>query len=117
MADQYESGWKLCFILIWLGVGLCGCSSIRDSNSYAAGWLNSPIEKYLLVVDREHIRTPQYVPSRQELESTRYINENGNTVYVAPENFNRCKIHWEVNQAGIIAGYTFENVTKNGCRW
>jgi hypothetical protein len=75
------------------------------------------MERYLVVVDRNHATDPRNEPSRQYLLMTRYAKMNGNTVYVSPENFKRCNIHWEVNPAGIIVGYRFEEVAKGGCNW
>lgn len=48
---------------------------------------------------------------------TRYSLANDNTVYPIPIVFGRCKVHWEVNSAGIIVGYRYEEVIKNGCNW
>ncbi len=48
---------------------------------------------------------------------TRYVVSNGNAVYVRPANFKRCNLHWEVNPAGIIVGYRYEEVVKGGCNW
>lgn len=107
------------FTLSLLGIGLMlsGCPTIRSPSDYASGWIGSPMERYLVVVDRDHARDPKKEPSREDLMRTRYTTANGNTIYVSPEHFKRCNIHWEVNPAGIIVGYRFEEVTKGGCKW
>lgn len=103
--------------LLSIGLTLSGCPTINSPNSYASGWVGSPIERYLVVVDRDQARDPKNEPSRESLINTRYATSNGNTVYVAPENFKRCNIHWEVTPAGIIVDYRFEEVVKGGCNW
>ena len=71
----------------------------------------------LEAVDRSHDRDPKNKPSREDVMKTRYSLANDNTVYPILIVFGRCKVHWEVNSVGIIVGYHYEDVIKNGCNW
>lgn len=112
-----KSSWRLMLVAA-SGSLLSGCTtSIRSPQDYASGWVGSPVERYLVVVDRNHRRDPKNEPSREDLMRMRYTAANGNLVYVSPEHFKRCNLHWEVNPAGIIVGYRYEEVVKGGCNW
>lgn len=105
-------------IVIAGGVLLASCrTSISLPNDYASRAIGSPIENLLVAIDRDHARDPKKEPSREDLMKMRYVTSNGNVIYVDPANFRRCNIHWEVNPAGIIVGYRFEEVVKGGCDW
>jgi len=116
-ADALKGSWW--FMLIAVGASLLfGCrTSIRSPHDFASGWVGSPIERYLVAVDRTHTQNPKKEPSRDDLLKNRYTLANGNTVYPFPVNFKRCNLHWEVNPAGIIVGYRYEEVIKGGCDW
>ena len=110
---------RVLFVSSLLGVGLIlpGCPTIKAPKDFGSGWVGAPIERMLLAVDRDHNRDPKNEPSREDLIKTRYKMSNGNDVYVIPIVFNRCKVHWEVNPAGIIVDYRYEEVVKGGCNW
>ena len=107
-----------CGAALLIGVFLLsGCPTISSPRDYASRAIGGSIEGLLKAVDRSHARDPKKEPSREDIMKSRYRLDNGNVVYVIPENFNRCEIHWEVNPSGIIVGYHFEEVRKGGCKW
>lgn len=104
--------------LIVLGVGLMlsGCPTVRSPYDFGSSALGHPIERTLAGLERNHALYPND-PSRDEVIRGRYTLANGNTVYPIPIRLRRCKVHWEVNPSGIIVGYRYEDVVKDGCRW
>lgn len=109
--------WRLVLVSAFVGL-LSGCpTSIRSPHDFASGYVGSPIAHIFEIVDRKYAQDPKNEPSREEFMKTRYVVSNGNTVYVRPANFKRCNIHWEVNPAGVIVGYRYEEVVKGGCSW
>ena len=104
-------------VVLLIGIGLIsGCPTVRSPSEFGSDALGHPIERTLESLDRNHARFPGD-PSRDEVLKARYTLANGNTVYPIPIGFRRCKVHWEVNPAGIIVGYRYEEITKNGCRF
>lgn len=106
------------FALSLLGAGLTlsGCPTVGSPLDYASHGIGGQIEPLLKALDRNHAIYPKD-PSRDEVIKARYMLENGNVVYPIPIVFRRCKVHWEVNPAGIIVGYRYEEVVKGGCNW
>jgi hypothetical protein len=100
-----------------LVVLLAGCQTVSSPHEFASGWVGSHFERMLEAVDRSHDRDLKNKPSREDVMKTRYSLANDNTVYPIPIVFGRCKVHWEVNSVGIIVGYHYEDVIKNGCNW
>jgi len=96
---------------------LSGCSAISSPHGFASGWVGEHFERMLEAVDRSYHRDPIKEPSREDVMKAGYALANANTVYPIPIVFGRCKVHWEVNSAGIIVGYRYEDVIKNGCNW
>lgn len=103
--------------LLGIGLVLSGCPTISSPNDFGSGWVGTPIERYLAAVDAGSARDPNNVPSREDVLKRGYVLKNGNIAYPFPVNFKRCNIHWEVNPAGIIVGYRYEEVVKDGCNW
>jgi hypothetical protein len=110
---------RLVRILLVLGIELMlsGCPTVSSPLAYASNGIGGEIEPLLKAVDREHSLYPETKLSRQDILAQRYILPNGNTVYPLPENFQRCNLHWEVNPAGKIVGYRYEEVIEKGCNW
>lgn len=104
------------FVVAFVGL-LSGCpTSIRSPHDFGSSAVGHSIERTLEGLERNHAIYPKD-PSRDEVMKARYMLENGNIVYPIPIVFRRCKVHWEVNPAGIIVGYRYEEVVKGGCNW
>ena len=97
-------------ILLGLVLLLSGCPTVSSPQAWASHGIGGSIEDLLKAVDRDHVRDPKKEPSRDDVIKTRYVLANGNTVYPIPIVFGRCKVHWEVNPAGIIVDYRYEDV-------
>lgn len=107
----------LALSLLGVGLTLSGCPTVSSPLDYASHGIGGSIEPLLKAVDRDHARDPKNGLSREDILKRRYVLANGNTVYPFPVNFKRCLLHWEVNPAGIIVGYRYEEVVKDGCNW
>lgn len=108
----------LAALVIGMGVMLSGCSTVRSPTRFASDWLGEPIERYMLVIDRNHLRDPKNEQSRENVMRTKYMTSNGNTVYVVrPVYFKGCNLHWEVDPSGIIVNYRYEEIVKGECDW
>ncbi len=90
-----------------LALSIYSCSfSILSLDDYTKGWIGRSIEEKKKIINREG----SYA-DRIGWKETIYKLDNGNWVYVEPDQKN-CFIHWEVNTEGIIVG----NQTKGvGC--
>lgn len=96
---------------------LSGCPTVSSPKDWASHGIGGSIEGLLKAVDRDYVRNPKKEPSRDDVMKARYKLANGNTVYPIPIVFGRCKVHWEVNPEGIVVGYRYEDVIKDGCNW
>jgi hypothetical protein len=107
------------FVLSLLGAGLMlsGCPTVSSPHDFASNGIGAQMEPLLKTVDRLHAQNPKNEPSRDDILKRRYVLPNGNAVYPFATNLKRCNLHWEVNPAGIIVGYRYEEVVKGGCNW
>ena len=95
---------KLLFIL---AIACASCASQPQSvSSLAEGSVGRPFAEY-----KAELSKPTSYANRSGWKESRYDLPNGNWVYAAPMN-GFCEIHWEINKAGTIVGYTLDG---QGC--
>jgi len=96
---------------LWLlAAGLAGCSLSQIPTLKEYG--DAAIGRNISVI-RGLVEGPNSYGTRVGWQEKTYPLANGNWVYVDPDRPN-CEIHYEVNSADIIVGYT---PVGTGCRY
>ncbi len=102
---KYWSGkasWLLLYILI-----LHGCASQRSLEGLSREWIARPLAEL-----KQEIKRPDSYASKIGWEETTYPLANRNFVYIQPVRVD-CSVHWEVNEGGIIIGYSAKGKSCN----
>ncbi len=95
-------------LLLTIGLGACSPSQIPTLKEYGDAVIGQNV-----AVIRDLVRRPTSRASQAGWQEKTYLLPNGNWVYVEPDR-PHCEIHYEVNSADLIVGYT---PVGTGCRY
>ena len=95
-------------LLLTVGIAACSSSQIQPLKAYGESAIGLNI-----AVIRDLTEGPNSYATRVGWQEKTYSLPNGRWVYVQPDRPN-CEIHFEVNGADIIVGYT---PVGTGCRY